>query len=125
MGKKEKERRAKVAKRNRKIAQEKYATQKAIEKMMERMKQQSEMDVKIGDESVPFEVLGEADSLLMQQTLDNVEPEFDSAGFTVEDREENVDTILNNLEFNDSYYTDMINKAKKNKMFIYNILYQK
>ena len=78
MGKKEKERRAKVAKRNRKIAQEKYTTQKAIEKMMERMKQQSEMDVKIGDESVPFEVLGEADSLLMQQTLDNVEPVVDN-----------------------------------------------
>lgn len=91
MGKKEKEHRAKVAKRNRKIAQEKYATQKAIEKMMERMKQQSEMDVKVGDESVPFEVLGEADSLLMQQTLDNVEPEFDSAGFTTEDRVENVE----------------------------------
>jgi len=54
MGKKAKEHRAKVAKRNRIIAQEKYATQKAIEKMMERMKAQSEMDVKIGDESVQF-----------------------------------------------------------------------
>lgn len=91
MGKKEKEHRAKVAKRNRKIAQEKYATQKAIEKMMERMKQQSEMDVKVGDESVPFEVLGEADSLLEQQSLDNTEPIFDSAGFTTEDRVENVE----------------------------------
>jgi hypothetical protein len=87
MGKKAKEHRSKVAKRNRIIAQEKYATQKAIEKMMERMKTQSEMDVKIGDESVPFEVLGEAESLLTQQTLDNAEPEFDSAGFSIEDRE--------------------------------------
>jgi hypothetical protein len=87
MGIRKKEHRAKVAKRNRIIAQEKYATQKAIEKMMERMKTQSEMDVKVGDESVPFEVLGEAESLLTQQILDNAEPEFDSAGFSIEDRE--------------------------------------
>jgi len=84
MGKKAKEHRAKVAKRNRIIAQEKYATQKAIEKMMERMKAQSEMDVKIGDESVPFEVLGEAESLLTQQTLDNVESEFNKPESPVE-----------------------------------------
>jgi hypothetical protein len=86
MGKKAKEHRAKVAKRNRIIAQEKYATQKAIEKMMERMKTQSEMDVKIGDESVPFEVLGEAESLLTQQTLDNVEPQFDNSESPVENQ---------------------------------------
>jgi hypothetical protein len=84
MGKKEKEHKAKVAKRNRKIAQETYATQKAIEKMMEQMKQQSEMDVKIGDESIPFEVLGEADTLLTQQTLDNVEPMFENVQDVVE-----------------------------------------
>jgi len=86
MGKKAKEHRAKVAKRNRIIAQEKYATQKAIEKMMERMKTQSEMDVKIGDESMPFEVLGEAESLLTQQTLDNVEPQFDNSESPVENQ---------------------------------------
>jgi hypothetical protein len=86
MGKKAKEHRAKVAKRNRIITQEKYATQKAIEKMMERMKTQSEMDVKIGDESVPFEVLGEAESLLTQQTLDNVEPQFDNSESPVENQ---------------------------------------
>jgi hypothetical protein len=86
MGKKAKEHRAKVAKRNRIIAQEKYATQKAIEKMMERMKTQSEMDVKVGDESVPFEVLGEAESLLTQQTLDNVEPQFDNSESPVENQ---------------------------------------
>ena len=86
MGKKAKEHRAKVAKRNRIIAQEKYATQKAIEKMMERMKTQSEMDVKVGDESMPFEVLGEAESLLTQQTLDNVEPQFDNSESPVENQ---------------------------------------
>jgi hypothetical protein len=86
MGKKAKEHRAKVAKKNRIIAQEKYATQKAIEKMMEKMKAQSEMDVKIGDESVPFEVLGEAESLLVQQTLDNVEPQFDNSESPVENQ---------------------------------------
>ena len=48
------------------------------------MKQQSEMDVKIGDESVPFEVLGEADTLLTQQTLDNVEPMFENVQDVVE-----------------------------------------
>jgi len=86
MGKKAKEHRAKVAKKNRIIAQEKYATQKAIEKMMEKMKAQSEMDVKIGDESVPFEVLGEAESLLVQQTLDNVEPQFNNSESPVENQ---------------------------------------
>jgi hypothetical protein len=86
MGKKAKEHRAKVAKKNRIIAQEKYATQKAIEKMMEKMKAQSEMDVKIGDESVPFEVLGEAESLLVQQTLDNVEQQFNNSESPVENQ---------------------------------------
>jgi hypothetical protein len=86
MGKKAKEHRAKVAKKNRIIAQEKYATQKAIEKMMEKMKAQSEIDVKVGDESVPFEVLGEAESLLVQQTLDNVEPQFDNSESPVENQ---------------------------------------
>ena len=86
MGKKAKEHRAKVAKKNRIIAQEKYATQKAIEKMMEKMKAQSEIDIKVGDESVPFEVLGEAESLLVQQTLDNVEPQFDNSESPVENQ---------------------------------------
>lgn len=62
MGKKEKERRAKVAKRNRRIAQEKYSMQNALNKMMKQMAEQKEADnlaVKVGNENIPFEVVGQ------------------------------------------------------------------
>jgi single-stranded DNA-specific DHH superfamily exonuclease len=62
MGKKAKAHRAKLEKRNRKIAQERYAMQNALQKMMNQMveKQEAEsLQVKVGDENVPFEFVAE------------------------------------------------------------------
>lgn len=59
MGKKAKEHRAKVEKRNKKIAQEKYAMQNALNKIMERMAKEQNaenLSVKVGDKEVPFQV---------------------------------------------------------------------
>ena len=114
MGKKAKEHRAKVAKRNRKIAQEKYAMQNTLNKMMKQMAEQKEaenLEVKLGDENVPFEVVAEpigtgikgfesgnivnfkeSHPELLENDFDNDnEPQFDSAGFSIEDRETEIE----------------------------------
>lgn len=58
MGKKAKAHRAKVEKRNRKLAQERYAMQNAIKKMTERMEKESEdVNVTLGDNQIPFEIV--------------------------------------------------------------------
>ena len=60
MGKAAKAHRAKVEKRNRKIAQEKYAMQKAIERMFEAQKMMMETDnlgVELNGQDLGFEVL--------------------------------------------------------------------
>jgi hypothetical protein len=64
MGKKAKEHRAKVAKRNRRIAQEKYSMQNALNKLMKQMAEQQEaekmeenLDVNVGGSQVPFSVV--------------------------------------------------------------------
>lgn len=108
MGKKAKEHRAKVAKRNRKVAQAKYSMQNALNKMMEQMakKQEEEkLQVKIGDDNVPFEVVAQPMSNNIKGfefegnvsfkeenpeilNVEEIEPKHDSAGFTIEDREE-------------------------------------
>jgi len=60
MGKKAKEHRAKVAKRNKKIAQEKSGMQKAFDKLMEeqiqKLKENKELNVGLSGNSIPFEV---------------------------------------------------------------------
>lgn len=59
MGKKAKEHKAKVEKRNKRIAQEKYAMQNALNKIMKRMAEEKEaenLSVKVGDKEVPFQV---------------------------------------------------------------------
>lgn len=59
MGKKAKEHRAKVAKRNKKMSQERYSMQNTLNKMMQRIteeKQNEELQVKLGNENIPFEV---------------------------------------------------------------------
>jgi hypothetical protein len=108
MGKKAKEHRAKVAKRNKKIAQERYSMQSKLTKMMEKMAEQQqaqELEIKVGDENVPFEVVGQPSSVGIKGfefegnvsfkeenseilNVEEFEPEVDSAGFSVEDREE-------------------------------------
>jgi len=64
MGKKTKEHRAKVAKRNRRIAQEKYSMQNALNRLMKQMAEQQEAEkmeenlgVNVGGSQVPFSVV--------------------------------------------------------------------
>jgi hypothetical protein len=64
MGKKAKAHRAKVQKRNRKLSQERYTMQNSLTKMMKEMALQQNaekenLQVKVGDETVPFEVVAE------------------------------------------------------------------
>ena len=64
MGKKAKEHRAKVEKRNRRIAQEKYAMQNALNKMMKQMAEQQEaesLNVSVGEQEVPFSVVNDVE----------------------------------------------------------------
>ena len=59
MGKKDKEHRAKIAKRNVKSNQEKYAMQNALNKIMKRMAEEKEaenLSVSVGEKEVPFQV---------------------------------------------------------------------
>lgn len=65
MGKKAKEHRAKVAKRNRVVAQQKYTIQNSFNKLMKEIaeKQEAEkLNVMVGDKEVPFEVVAEPTS---------------------------------------------------------------
>lgn len=109
MGKKTKEHRAKIEKRNRKIAQEKYAMQNALQKMMKKMAEQKEfenLEVKLGDENMPFEfnaeptetgIKGFESGNIVEFKESNPElfeePEFDSAGFSIEDRGFDIEPI--------------------------------
>jgi hypothetical protein len=64
MGKKAKEHRAKVAQRNKRIAQEKYAMQNALNKLMKQMAEQQEaesLNVSVGEQEVPFSVVNDVE----------------------------------------------------------------
>lgn len=68
MGKREKEHRAKVAKRNRKLAQDRYSMQNAMNRIMEQIRQQKDnektaesLEVKVGESQVPFTVIDESE----------------------------------------------------------------
>jgi hypothetical protein len=68
MGKKTKEHKAKVAKRNKRVAQEKYAMQNALNRVMKQMAEQqeaekleNEMSVSVGGQQVPFSVVDSGD----------------------------------------------------------------
>jgi hypothetical protein len=102
MGKKAKEHKAKVAKRNQKIAQAKYTMQNTFNKMVEQMaKTQDEgnLNITLGDEQIPFEVVAQPTSNSMKgfEFEGNVSfkeenpeilstDEFDSSGYSIEDR---------------------------------------
>ena len=123
MGKKAKEHRAKVAKRNKKVAQAKYSMQNALNKMMEQMakKQEEEnLQVKVGNENVPFEVVAQPMSNTIKGfefegnvsfkeenpeilNVEETEPEHDSAGFTIEDREEIRNVFPANVEGSEEF----------------------
>ena len=108
MGKATKAHRAKVEKRNRRISQEKYAMQNALNKMMKQMAEQQsteetekQLTVKVGDKEMPFSVVeeNEIDSIVSfkennPEIVNIGEPEYDSAGFSIEDREIDIDTNI-------------------------------
>ena len=101
MGKKTKEHRKKVAKRNARIKQEKSGMQKAFEILMqqqiEKMKNDENLKAQVGDQDLNFEVVEEKAIEHADNSTPNeeesakinkeFEPEYDSAGFTIEDRE--------------------------------------
>jgi hypothetical protein len=64
MGIRKKEHKAKVEKRNKKVAQEKYAMQNALNKLMKQMTEQQEaesLNVSVDGQEVPFSVVDEAE----------------------------------------------------------------
>jgi hypothetical protein len=64
MGKKAKEHRAKIEKRNKKVANEKYAMQNALNKMMKQMAKQQEVEklnITVGEQEVPFSIVDETE----------------------------------------------------------------
>jgi hypothetical protein len=102
MGKAAKAHRAKVAKRNRKLAAEKYRMQNALNKLMEQMakqqdseKAESEINVSVGDSKVPFSVITEEElnSIVEfkeenQEMFKVVEPETDLQDALIEVKNE-------------------------------------
>ena len=77
MGKAAKAHRAKVEKRNRKIAQEKYAMTKAIERMFEAQKMMSEtenLNVELNGQDLGFEVVEEVkNNIVIDEKNINIE----------------------------------------------------
>lgn len=69
MGKKTKAHRAKVAKRNKRIAQERYSAQKAMQKMLESVRNGENMDVKLGDKQQEFEILDNVEKQLEENQV--------------------------------------------------------
>jgi hypothetical protein len=66
MGNKTKEHRAKVAKRNKRIGQDKYATQNAFNRIMKQMAEaknneevEDQLNIKVGGNEIPFSVVTE------------------------------------------------------------------
>ena len=66
MGKKTKEHRAKVAKRNKRIGQDKYAMQNAFNRIMKQMAEaknneevEDQLNIKVGGNEIPFSVVTE------------------------------------------------------------------
>jgi hypothetical protein len=92
MGKKAKEHRAKVAKRNRRIAQEKYSMQNALNRLMKQMaeqedaeKMEQELNVNVGGGQVPFSVVSDEE---LNSIVEFKENNPDMFNF-VQDTEEN------------------------------------
>lgn len=100
MGKKAKEHRKKVAARNARLKQQKSGMQKAFDmifqEQLSRLKE-DEFKAQIGDQELDMEIIEDKKVDHLFQFLPNeeesakinkeFEPEFDSAGYSVEDRE--------------------------------------
>jgi hypothetical protein len=117
MGKKAKEHKRKVEKRNRKIEQEKYMMKKQIDKLFEQRldgMNTPDLSVKLGDKDLPFSLVEDSgifpntklndelnnldftdsnnDETIDIEVIEN-EPTHDSAGFTIEDRNDTTGSI--------------------------------
>jgi hypothetical protein len=93
MGKAAKAHRAKVVKRNRRIAQEKYSMQNALNKLMKQMAEQQEaekmeenLNVNVGGSQVPFSVVTDEE---LNSIVEFKENNPDMFNF-IQDTEENV-----------------------------------
>ena len=117
MGKKAKEHKKKVEKRNRRIEQEKYMMKKQIDKLFEQRLDginTPDLSVKLGDKDLPFSLVEDSgifpntklndelnnldftdsnnDETIDIEVIEN-EPIHDSAGFTIEDRNDTTGSI--------------------------------
>lgn len=106
MGKKAKEHRKKVAKRNQRISQQRYSAQNALTKLMKEMalkKDAENITIESGGKEVPFEVITEPMISGIKGFELSDEPKFDSAGFSIEDREEIRNVFPANVEGSDEF----------------------
>jgi hypothetical protein len=117
MGKKAKEHKRKVEKRNSRIEQEKYMMKKQIDKLFEQRLEGAnipDLSVKLGDKDLPFSLVDDSgifqnrklnegvnnldftdsnnDEVIDIEVIEN-EPTHDSDGFTTEDRNETTGSI--------------------------------
>lgn len=101
MGKAAKDHRKKVAKRNTKLQQQKSGMQKAfdllVQQQLEKLKEDKNLKVENNGQDISFEVVEDRDIDHAFKFTPNedesakinkeFEPEYDSAGYTIEDRE--------------------------------------
>lgn len=90
MGKRDKEHRAKVAKRNQRIASEKTKMQKAFNKLlqeqMEKFKESEGLEVQMGDSPIEFNVI-DADDLVVNEVENVIDVETTDEVTAIEDEQ--------------------------------------
>lgn len=93
MGKAAKAHRAKVEKRNRRIAQERYAMQNALNKMMKQMAEQKDaesleqqLNVTVGGSETPFSVIDDSELNSIVEFKENNQEMFQTEEPQVEDQ---------------------------------------
>jgi len=99
MGKREKEHKAKVAKRNKKLGQEKYKMQNTLTKLMQEMaKQQNaeqtekDLNISVGGSNLPFSVVTEEDLDSIVEFKEQNQEMFNIAETEIKDQDELIDT---------------------------------
>lgn len=110
MGKKTKEQKVRAEKRNKRIAQEKYAMQNALNKLMKQMSEQQDTEnlkVSVGEQELSFSVVDdvELNSIVdfKEENKQMFNPEFDNVEFTIEDREEIRNVFPANVEGSEEF----------------------
>lgn len=110
MGKKTKEQKVRAEKRNKRITQEKYAMQNALNKLMKQMSEQQDTEnlkVSVGEQELSFSVVDEVElnSIVdfKEENKQMFNPEFDNVEFTIEDREEIRNVFPANVEGSEEF----------------------